>query len=216
MTHSLTPPSDNSLVPSQVLLASSRRYHQTTIPHIHTLFQSTDNTFIGDAIPPKSDSTFRLFYNNVNGLSHYDKYRTLHKTLDHLQSLQPDLLSFTEPNLAFEQTATRFDVLKVIKRHLPSSRLICSSSAIPSLSPYKPGGSMMISTKSINCRITKQFTDPLGRWTYVSFSKKQSSFVTFITVYKPCRTSIDHIGPMTVYRQQWLALRQQGQLNPSP
>lgn len=136
--------------------------------------------------------------------------------MDHITTLSPDLLAFTEPNLAFDQVSTRFDVLNTIKRHLPAARLIASSSPIPSLSSYKPGGCMTISTKDINCRVTKQYADPMGRWTYVSLATKKSSFVTILTVYKPCRTTIEQAGPMTVFRQQWLHLRQQGHINPNP
>ena len=190
--------------------------HQTTLSHINQPFHDTDNAFVGDYVHSKSKQSFRLFYNNVNGISHYDQYRSLHETLDTLQTLQSDTLCFTEPNLAFDQTSTRFDVQNIIKRHLPSARLISSSTPTQTSTPYKPGGCMQISTKAINSRITKQFQDPMGRWTYVSLSTKHSLFVTIITLYKPCRTSIEQTGPLTVFRQQWLLLRQKGTLNPSP
>ena len=75
---------------------------------------------------------------------------------------------------------------------------------------------MNIVARSLHSRITEQGQDSLGRWTYIRFSTKQSSMIYFITVYKPCKTTLRQAGPMTVFRQQWTELRSRGDPNPNP
>ena len=40
--------------------------------------------------------------------------------------------------------------------------------------------------------------------------------IYIITVYKPCKTTLQQAGPMTVFRQQWTELRARGLTNPNP
>ena len=75
---------------------------------------------------------------------------------------------------------------------------------------------MQIITKSLHGRITKHESDYMGRWTYVTFATKRSNLIFVINIYKPCKASIHKAGPMTVYRQQWTTLRQQGIQTPDP
>ena len=104
----------------------------------------------------------------------------------------------------------------MIKRRMESPWTILSNNSLDFPSSFKPGGCLNIIAKTIHNRITEHGTDNLGRWSYVRLATKQDSMIYIITVYKPCKNSNKKSGPMTVHRQQWTILQNNGHNNPSP
>ena len=125
-----------------------------------------------------------------------------------MTNIQADIICIAEHNLAVDQSKTRFDLTNTIKRHLPNSRIVLTTSEISFPTAYKPGGCLQIITNSTNGRVTTQGVDRLGRWTYVGLATKNKSIIFIITLYKPCKHN-QNSGPLTVYKQQWTMLRQQ-------
>ena len=74
----------------------------------------------------------------------------------------------------------------------------------------------MIITNSTQGRITQQGSDTLGRWAYVRLATKRDNMIYIIVAYKPCKSTLRQSGPTTFFRQQWISLRNQGNLNPQP
>ena len=107
----------------------------------------SDNEFVGDGLSPKTLESIRFFYTNINGISTFNKYESLHNTLDSMQNLQADFICLSEHNLSTDQHKVRFDIHTIIKRHLPASRTISTTSPIQFPTPFKPGGCMNIIEK---------------------------------------------------------------------
>ena len=66
-----------------------------------------DNDFLGEeTTTPKPNGMPRLYFININGISSYNYYEQLKQTLDNMNQLQADILSFAELNLAVDQSRT--------------------------------------------------------------------------------------------------------------
>ena len=133
-----------------------------------------------------------------------------------MNNIQSDIVCLTEHNLATDDPKTRYDLYKSVKRHMEGSRTIMSASSIKFPTTFKPGGTLMIVQRTVQCRINQQGSDELGRWTYIRLATRRESMIYIITIYKPCKTSFNQAGPMTVFRQQWTILRANGILSPNP
>ena len=176
----------------------------------------TDNEFIGETtMVPKPKNITRIYYTNVNGISPLHQYEQFKQILDNITNLQTDIIAFAEHNLAVDQSKTRYDLTSTIKKHLPNSRTISSTSEIQFPTAYKPGGCLTIATSSIQSRINLHGSDRFGRWTYMGLVTKAQGMIVIITVYKPCKNNATS-GPLTVYRQQWTMLRQSDIDHPDP
>ena len=96
----------------------------------------------GDPLPTtRRNNSFRIYFQNVNGLQCRKPYENLKTKLSHLRNLQPDYFGLVEPNL----DSTKYQVRNIIHKHLSllfentvADRL--TSSSIQSLHSYKPGG----------------------------------------------------------------------------
>ena len=177
---------------------------------------STDFDFMGDTIHEKEEATIRIYCTNVNGISAQHQYEKFHSLLYNMNNLGTDIACFTEHNLDVAQPKIRYDLHKIVRRHIPSSRTIAATSPSKFPTPFKPGGCMNIIAKTLHSRITEQGQDYLGRWTYARLATKDFNMIYIITVYKPCKTTLQQAGPMTVFRQQWTELRARGLTNPNP
>ena len=132
-----------------------------------------------------------------------------------MSTLQADIISIAEHNLATDQSKTRHELFSVIKRHMPNSRALASTSNIQFPTRYKPGGCLQIVSSSIQGRISQQGSDRYGRWTYVGLATRSQSMIFIITVYKPCKSS-HQTGSLTVYKQQWTMMREEQVDYPEP
>ena len=200
-TPSLTPPHQN-LIQSKITSNSNH--------------QQSDDEFIGEINNNKGNDTFRIYHANSNGISPYNQFQKLRPTLDNMNNIESDIVCLTEHNLATDEPKTRYDLYNTIKRHMEGSRTITATSSIKFPSSFKPGGTLMIVQRTVQCRINKQGSDELGRWTYIQLATKQDSMIYIVTIYKPCKSSFNHAGPMTVFRQQWTILRANGIRSPNP
>ena len=188
--------------------------------HRHTQRQLTNNKynneFIGEeTVTPKPNGTTRLYFTNINGISSYNQYEHLKMTLDNMTNLQADIICFAEHNLAVDQPRTRYDLINTIRKHLPNSRIVTTTSAIKSTTAYKPGGCLQIIANTIHSRITTQGSDRFGRWTFVGLATRHKTMIYIVTTYKPCKNH-NRSGPFTVYNQQWTMMRQEEIERPEP
>ena len=91
------------LIPSQVSDRHPTLLSQSSIHHNHPAFSSSDRQFVGDSVPAKSSHTLRLYFSNVNGISSYQHFQSIHPLMDSLHSLQADIMCLVEHNLAIEK-----------------------------------------------------------------------------------------------------------------
>ena len=73
---------------------------------------------------------------------------------------------------------------------------------------------MMMGTGDLVARLRDSGTDPLGRWSYQTYSGKNDVQVTFVLAYQVCKKVTK--GTVTAAAQQEALLRKRGIQDPQP
>ena len=133
-------------------------------------------------------------------------------------ALQVDIQGFSEHCL----DTTKFHVVSktraiLRKQYQGPSILQLNSSTEPAINVYKPGGTGIMVLGSMASRLEPNGKggDPMGRWSYVHFRRKDLPTLTVIAIYQVCPRPTNSIGN-TAYHQQERALHLEGrtQMNP--
>ncbi|KAL7569758.1 hypothetical protein ACA910_005702 [Epithemia clementina (nom. ined.)] len=132
-----------------------------------------------------------------------------------------DALCLYEINLDTHQPGISRSLFSACKNILPNSRLVTTSSSIPSTKSFKTGGTLAVAIGNSSGRVIDTGTDPLGRWSYLTFACKNHRKLTLISAYQVClqpsssslsTTSTPPIPSrmpsLTAYAQQVSLLRQ--------
>ena len=77
---------------------------------------------------------------------------------------------------------------------------VWSTSKIPSINKYKPGGTGICTNGKASGRIKKSDKDEFGRWAYQILDGKGKKEIFIISIYQCCRSK----GPNTAYQQQMM------------
>ena len=121
-----------------------------------------------------------------------------------LNSYSIDTACISEHNLDTHEHTIKQQIYQTCHRQYHHSKVSMTSTSIPSMTTFKPGGTMMFSHGPVTARITQQHTDPCCRLCYQTFSCKTYIKLSVITVYQPCLPS-DHnntIKRMLTYHAQ--------------
>ena len=73
-----------------------------------------------------------------------------------------DIFGWSEPNLEWNDKQTYEMTRKQVKNIMRGGQWLTTTSKIPSLSTYKPGGNVMGSTYAINARTSQKGMDEYG------------------------------------------------------
>ena len=89
---------------------------------------------------------------------------------------------------------------KLIK-HWPNNRTEFSSSIIPAINTYLPGGTLVTILNHWISRVLSKETDPtkMGWWSCVHLKGKKDRIVSIYSAYRVPQDSLP--GPITVYAQ---------------
>ena len=105
----------------------------------------------------------------------------------------------------------------IAQKYWPQVRIVTSCSSVRAAHQYLPGGTATLITGNLTGRIVHTESDKdLGRWNHVRIRGNQGVFVSIITAYMVCKSSISTTGPTTAFRQQYSILRARGITNPNP
>jgi exonuclease III len=158
-----------------------------------------------DVVLPKPSTTFRLYYQNVNGIKLDDyggEFTEICSTLSHLQA---DVVGFCETKLDTTKYPVRHILSSQLKHSFSNHHLAMSTSTVPFEGYYKPGGTMSFCVDHNTSRFSARFQDPMGRWITLSLIGRNKRIVHFITVYQV--VAKDFSGPYTAFQQQLQCLR---------
>ena len=100
------------------------------------------NTTIGDTINDKQDNTFRILFNNVNGLQLDDaggKFQVLTATAE---DLKVDFVGIAETNIDNTKLSVRRIIHNTTKKFHQQYKLTMSGTSFSYKTYYKPGGVM--------------------------------------------------------------------------
>ena len=195
--------------------------------------QDSTSQFWGDDLGERQNS-FRIVYNNVNGLQIGDYMKTKIKNeidrksskalscitdntkvsgiLTALERWDANVLCLAETQTAWEVFSVRESVEKGLRRQDRHAGLIGSSSAVSTCDPYKPGGTLTIIDGNWTSRINKGVdASKLGRWSFVTLQGRGNTFFTIITAYRCCEgQNHNNVGTYSTYMQQETLLRRKG------
>lgn len=167
--------------------------------------------YIGTPIThTKPLSTFRLYCGNPNGLHLGLTGGDFSEYLSEMNRMQVDYLCLYEINLDTHQHQVKHILHDTTRNILSHCNLIYSSSAIPSTSWYKPGGTLSAGLNNTVGRIISSGQDPLGRWSYHTLAGKNQTKLTIISAYQVCIQPLrqgNHIATKTASAQQIRMLR---------
>lgn len=163
----------------------------------------------------KRKDIFRVYFQNINGLSAVNDGTHISETFQQIQSTQASAFGFAETNLATDQPRIKRLINSKQREIWEHSKIITAQSNFITASDYKPGGVLIGVTNDIVGRVHNHFSDHLGRWTGVSLSGKANKHLVIITAYQVVNNQTKH-GARTAYKQQCTLLRQENISNPNP
>ena len=156
-----------------------------------------------------NNGIFRLMSSNIKGIPSQHNFLDWDVTLGHMQDLQVDCLSITEPNLDFQsflvQDTFRYNT-KQFDRHMHLTLTSSKQKPATKGSFFKPGGTLTAINGVWSGRVTKNSIpkqlqgDRFHRWGTTHLLGKQG-IVSILTVYRVCKQT-NGTGDNTVYLQQ--------------
>ena len=173
---------------------------------------------IGHSLPTKSESTFRILSQNINGISPVYDFNKWKETLQSTTTYEVDFLCLSETNLEWKHPKVLNALLEINKSFFQTSRLTTSTSAIRYARMFKPGGVASLVVNEWTGRILGCEHDPtgLGRWNTTKLIGRRNKKLAIINAYQVCHTSIHQSGMNTCFTQQWHLIRSQGSEFPDP
>ena len=173
---------------------------------------------IGDPLTEKPPNTFRIFSQNINGISPNNKFNKWKEILQSTVTHEIDFLSLSETNIEWRHTHVNNHIPQITKRFFRHSRLLTTTSSVKFERIFKPGGTASLTTNEWTGRILRCEADPsgLGRWTTTVMTGRKNRKIALINAYQVCKATINTCGITSCFAQQWHLLRAQGTELPDP
>ena len=189
------------------------RYHQTTLETHQTPKNPRKNhkkdrecnfRSYGDPMEPKQANTFRIYSQNINGISVENIPETLTKNLDAMLDREVDVMGWSETNLEWNSYPLHLMAQRIFKKQFQGGKWMTTTSAIPFDTNLKPGGIALAINGATNSRTNVTGKDLLGRWLWATMEGKTGS-VTIVQLYVPVDSKDQ--GLTTTYAQQYEQLQ---------
>jgi hypothetical protein len=166
------------------------------------------NSYWGDECTDKEGNIFRIYAQNVNGLSldrRGDQYDTLCTVLSEAQL---DVFLGQEHNLDSTQHNVRGILHDTSKQHWQRYRLNIATTPMEFKATYKPGGTFMLAVGNGTGRIISQDHDKWGRWVSQTFQGMAGRTITIVSAYQVVTDTVSG-GTTTATTQQYSLLVQE-------
>ena len=146
---------------------------------------------------------------NPNRISAQNDFVDFQYICQRMLSHDVDIWGLSESGIDWKQGFPRHRCTQILKDFWPHSKLIGSTSDIPSTEVTQYGGTCTVVTDKWTGRIEDSGSDPngLGRWSYVRLNGRNGRRVLLLTVYQVCKQSVNTAGGMTAFTQQWNLLQ---------
>ena len=148
-------------------------------------FNSRENAAWGDELKEKQPDTTRIYVINLNGLqldARGGKFDTVCRVL---KEVQADVFCGQEHNVDVTQSPLRTIIFDTARQHWERHRVAIGTTPIPFKTPFKPGGTMIMTTGSLTGRLKKQVKDKWGRWAIHEYIGRQGRQLAIISAYQP-------------------------------
>lgn len=182
-------------------------------------FSAEEDEWIGTAYTiDKSATTFRITFNNINGIGTQNYGNSMQQLAESQSTLGIDILGITEHCINTGQPRVCNTLHKCLKQHFLGRYVLQINSGIMETpSAYLPGGTAILLLDQILGRLESDGRggDPMGRWSFVTLRRHKQPPLTIYTVYKVNVQPTNDIG-ITAWHQQRLQLDLQRRCNEHP
>jgi hypothetical protein len=120
-----------------------------------------------------------------------------------------------EHKLDHHKYAVRAAFLTATKQIHRKQRVELGSSAMKTITTYKPGGTALLAQGDITGRIQTHESDPYGWWSYMTFNGAPGTSITIISAYQVFSKPMNQSG-ITAYHQQATAFQQEKRKKSKP
>ena len=165
------------------ILDSQAQRPNHSMSHLSTENLAT-NTAWGDDLKDKEDSVFRVYGQNVNGLSLDRRGGQFDSLCKVLKETQADVMCGQEHQLDSGQPQVKSILYQTCRQHWQRSRLVFGTTTVPFCSMHKPGGTFMVAAGNVTGRIQSQQSDSLGRWVSQTFQGASGRRITIVSAYQ--------------------------------
>ena len=150
------------------------RYHQPDRAEakLSTTNLKSNHPWGDELSQTKSPSTFRLYYQNVNGMQIDDQGGDFTAICSTIHRLGCDLVGFCEIKLDVSKYQVKKSISSSLHSQFRNNKVAATTSTIPFDGYYKPGGTMTICVDHHTSRFQNKFEDSLGRWSTISLNGK--------------------------------------------
>ena len=127
------------------------------------------------------EGTIRIYRQNVNGVSYFENYGEWEIVLENLHEKQVDIACLTEMNLDLTKPGVCYELREKVKKLDRSANIIMVASKTTVHDRVtKRGGVMTLTRGNWSGQVTKNGTDKLGQWAYITLAGKRDRKLTII------------------------------------
>ena len=195
---------------------------QQSTTHTHIPSDSPGNVPWGDSINFKHQHTFRLYFQNINGIQLHlpEKWENIIKTS--MEEMHSDIVGFCETCLNWKLPHIRKQLQQLNTKYLKTKiNITHSNNRTHSTSSFLPGGTLLATKGHWTGRIQEHLHDPhhMGRWTGTKYILQQNRHLYVLSAYRACRNSSSPqnlANSNSTYAQQYYSLKEKGTDTPQP
>lgn len=165
------------------------------------ILANADDSFGDDLEEQRSPDHLRIYFQNINGLKWDKDGGNWAQICTMAGAINADIVALAELNHDTNRYAVRNKMDKVSKKHFDTHRFAAAASPLRTRSTYKPGGTAILTTRSLVGFVKQTMRDRMGRWTAMRYSGRQGTHVTVISAYQVCAGKV-RPGSITAANQQ--------------
>ena len=169
----------------------------------------------GDVLSPKDQDTIRIAFQNIHGTSDLRGWE-VPSEIEAIEELDIDIMGMAETNRPWTRQQKALYDAYMQKRFRASRTLYTAAQGYDHSTNYQPGGNLLTVNGEVTGRIDGRGSDKWGRYCWYTFQGRRDEGVLVIVAYRVCQEKSNAPGPLTAYRQQYVAIREEGITNPNP
>lgn len=183
---------------------------QQTIPQYDTTPNRRNEPW-GASIHNLPPTTFRIYFQNINGLQLKTNNSRWKHHLEYMKEKGISITGLAETNTNWHYKNIKKDMLTTTKSVFEHCSVAFSENRFnpPDRNPYLPGGCAQLCIDHWIGRLISQIKDPrkMGRWTGQKFRLRHGKTLSIITGYRPCQQTISDTSTTTATYQQKLLFK---------
>ena len=141
----------------------------TTTTHTHQAAQvqpifikQVDSEAIGDMFQPAEDGIFRIYYQNLNGVSARKGTSKWNEINDIIAKYKIAIFGLTETNIEWNKHRTKAIMKATLRKHFKYAIMTTSTTTMKFKDDYKPGGTCTIISNNWTGRSLENINDTTG------------------------------------------------------